>query len=129
MKERVPFQKGLFKEDQGGRLLGNKCSLCGRVYFPKARLCRECGHDELSEIELSRQGTLYTYTIGRMPASHFKPPCFVGYVDLPEGVRVFAPLEIKDGNPLQVGQSMELVISELWEREDKEIIGYKFKPV
>jgi uncharacterized OB-fold protein len=28
-----------------------------------------------------------------------------------------------------VGMEMELVIEKLWEEGDKEIIGYKFKPV
>ena len=46
----------------------------------------------MEALVLSRRGRLYSYTVGRMDSTHFKAPYSVGLVDLPEGVRVFAPL-------------------------------------
>lgn len=130
MAEKVPLKEGLFKESQdGGTLLGNRCTSCGKIFFPKAQICFECGHEELAEVQLSRRGILYSYTIGHMPSRHFMPPYAVGYVDLPEEVRVFAPLVTTEQIPLTVGMEMDLVIDKLWEEGDKEIIGYRFKPV
>jgi uncharacterized OB-fold protein len=130
MAERVPLQEGLFKEGpEGGTLLGNKCASCGQIFFPKAQLCLDCGHEALTEVELSRRGTLYSYTIGHMPSIHFAPPYALGYIDLPEEVRVFAPLELTEDSQFEVGMEMDMVIEKLWEEEGKEIIGYKFKPV
>ena len=31
--------------------------------------------------------------------------------------------------PYRIGMEMEVVIEELWQEEDKQVIGYKFKPV
>ena len=130
MADVVPVREGIFVEDaEGGRLLGNKCSSCGRLFFPKARFCSACFNKDMEEVVLSRRGKLYSYTIGHMPSTHFQPPYAVGFVDMPEGIRVFAPLKMTEGRPFKVGMAMEVVIEELWREDDKQVIGYKFKPV
>jgi uncharacterized OB-fold protein len=130
MAEGVPFWEGTFEKDsRGGRLLGNRCNTCGKIYFPKAQFCFDCFNKEMKEIPLSPLGKLYSYTIGRMASTHFLPPYAVGLIDLPEGVRVFAPLKMKENTPFKVGMDVEVVIEELWREEDKKVIGYKFKPL
>ncbi len=130
MAERVPIREGAFREDAGGGvLLGNKCTACGQIFFPKVKLCLACLHEELEEAPLSRRGRLYSYTIAHMPCSFFSPPHAMGYVDFPEGVRVFAPLKIIEEKPFEVGMEMEVVIEKLWDLEEKEVIGYVMKPV
>ncbi len=64
-----------------------------------------------------------------MPSSFFPPPHAMGYVAFPEGVRVFAPLKIIEGKPFDVGMEMEVVIEKLADLDEKEVIGYVFKPV
>jgi uncharacterized OB-fold protein len=130
MANRVPIREGVFREDAGGgTLIGNKCASCGQVYFTKANFCFSCFGKSMEEVALSRRGKLYSYTCCRMTVSHFKPPFFVGLVDLPEGVRVFAPLIVVEDKPFRVGMDMEVVIEELWQENDKQVIGYKYKPV
>jgi uncharacterized OB-fold protein len=129
MASRVPIREGLFDEANGGRLLGNKCMSCGRIYFPKAPFCFDCFEKSMEEVVLNRRGKLYTYAIGRMASTHFQPPYAVGFVDLPEGVRVFTPLIMTKDETYTIGMEMELVIEELWQEDDKQIIGYKFKSV
>lgn len=126
----VPFWEGIFEEDvSGGRLIGNKCKSCGKIYFPKAQFCFNCLYKGMEEVGLSRRGKLYSYTIGRMASAHFEPPYAVGLVDLPEGVRVFAPLIMTEDETYTIGMEMELVIEELWRENHNQIMGYKFKPV
>jgi uncharacterized OB-fold protein len=126
----VPFWEGIFEEDAvGGRLLGNKCKSCGKIYFPKAQFCFNCFDKGVKEVGLSRRGKLYSYTIGRMASTHFQPPYAVGLIDLPEGVRVFAPLIMTEDETYTIGMEMELVIEELWRENHNQIIGYKFKRV
>ena len=130
MANGVPFWEGIFEEDAGGgRLLGNKCKSCGKIYFPKAQFCFDCFDKGMEEVGLSRRGKLYSYTIGRMASTHFRPPYAVGLIDLPEGVRVFAPLIMTEDETYTMGMEMELVIEELWRENHNEIIGYKFKPM
>jgi uncharacterized OB-fold protein len=130
MANRVPVREGTFVEGpEGGVLLANKCKSCGQAFFPKAVFCLTCLNDEMEELRLSRRGRLYTYTIGRLPSMHFVPPYAIGYVDMPEGVRIFAPLNMTEDKPLRIGMDMEVVIETLWQEGDNEIIGYRFKPV
>lgn len=130
MKNRVPIRENIFREDEGvAKLLAVQCTSCGQIFFPKVNFCFSCLKKEMKEFVLGPYGKLYSYTIGRLPAARFSPPYFVGMVDMPEGVRIFGPLKIKEGQDVKIGMDMEVVIEELWEEEDKHIIGYKFKPI
>ena len=130
MADVVPVREGIFVENaEGGKLLGNKCKSCGQLFFPKAKFCLTCFNKDMEEVVLSRRGKLYSYTIGYMPSTHFQPPYAIGFVDMPEGIRIFAPLKMVEDRPFKVGMDMEVVIEELWQENDKQVIGYKFKPV
>jgi uncharacterized OB-fold protein len=129
MNETIPVREGLFDETEGGRLHANRCKACGRVYFPKAPFCFDCLAKEMDEVILSRRGKLYSYAMGRMASTHLQPPYMVGLVDLPEGVRVFAPLELMDDRTYRIGMDMEVYIDDLWQDGERRVIGYKFRPV
>ena len=130
MVDQAPIMEGIFTEcPDGMTLAAYKCKACERIHFPKPTLCLDCCADVLEPVPLSRRGRLFTYTIVHMPASHFQPPHAAGYVDLPEGLRIFVPLDIVESKPFQVGMEMEINIGPLWQEEDREIIGYRFSPV
>ena len=132
MVQRVPIKESTFKEtSEGGVLLASRCKSCGQILFPKATICFSCFSDDMQELPLSRRGKLYSYTIGRMASLHFEPPYALGYIDMPEGVRVFAPLKLEESEygQLIIGMEMEVTIEGLWKEGDKEVIGWKFKPV
>lgn len=127
--KKVPIKEGIFMgEGAEGILLANRCEKCSQVFFPKAEVCLSCFHEQLEDVHLSREGTLYSYTTARMPSSHFTPPFSVGFVDMPEGVRVFSPLKEVENRAFKVGMRVKLVIEKLWEEGDKEVVGYKFVP-
>ncbi len=130
MGERVPVKEGIYTEDApSGALVANKCNSCGQVFFPKAQFCLNCFGENVEDIVLSRRGKLYSYTTGYMPSTHFAPPYAVGYVDMPEGVRVFAPLKMVDEKPFAVNMEVEVSIEKLWEEGGKDFIGFRFRPV
>ena len=64
------------------------CQACGFNNFPPADVCPKCWSEKAEQRDLSAQGVLYSYTtIGSADALQY-----VGYVDLPENVRVFGLL-------------------------------------
>jgi len=127
MGDRVFIRDDIFKEGPNGiSLVANKCTSCGKIAFPKTDYCLHCFNKEMKEVELSRKGKLYSYTISYYPVSKFKPPHAMGLIDLPEGIRILAPLVMSDGG-FKVGAEMEMVIDTVWTEDDKEVIGYKFR--
>jgi uncharacterized OB-fold protein len=130
MAEKIPVREGTFMESpDGGILLANRCKSCGQIFFPKALFCFTCLTEDMEEVKLSRRGKLYSYTIGHMPSLHFQPPYAIGYIEMPEGVKVFAPLKMMEDRPLKIGMEMEVFIDTLWQQGDNEVIGYKFRAV
>ena len=122
------FQSGLFETGEGGPwLLGARCRSCGRSFYPQAARCLDCLAADLDPVRLSRDGTLECFTTVQMPSARIAPPYSVGYVRLPEGLRVFAPLDVSD-RTLDVGMKMRLAGYRLGGKPD-ESLAYCFVPV
>lgn len=126
---KIPIREGLLTERLDGDLIGFRCKSCNHILPPLSVVCIFCFGEELEKIPLSRQGKLYSYTIVYQPHKHFKVPYAVGYVELPEGLKLFSHLKEREGKPFQVGMDMELVVEKLWDEEENEVIGPKFQPL
>ena len=125
-------REGLFDwPSESPSLIGTRCRKCKEVFFPKRFICPTCfQQDTLEPIPLSHTGNLYTFCILERGPMGFDPPYAVGYIDLPEGVRIYSILTEADMKKLEIGMEMELVIGPIRKTSDgEEIIGYKFKPV
>ena len=79
-------------------LQGSRCTSCDNVAYPVARGCQRCGAEAMTTIDLGRRGTVWGFTVQRFapksppyvpPADGFVPFA-VGYVELPDGVKVEA---------------------------------------
>lgn len=122
------FQPGLFETGEGGPwLLGTRCRSCARTFYPRTPCCLDCLAGKLEERRLSRDGTLECFTTVQMPSARIAPPYSVGYVQLPEGLRVFAPIEAGD-RTLSIGMKMRLAEYRLGRTAD-ESLAYCFVPV
>ncbi|WP_405718482.1 OB-fold domain-containing protein [Streptomyces sp. NBC_01537] len=86
----------------GDPLRGSRCAGCAVAVHPAEPVCPRCG-GPAEPVVLSCTGTLWTWTVQRYapksppyvgPAAGFEPFA-VGYVELPEGVRVLAVLDIR----------------------------------
>jgi uncharacterized OB-fold protein len=111
------------------RLVGSKCARCGAAAFPPHPLCPSCGAPNGQErVELSAVGTLYTFSEIHIAPKGFATPYAVGYLDLPEGVRLFGQIEAK-ASELTVGQQLAVTLGQVRADPAGAVISYKFKPL
>ena len=140
-KPRAPAVEGLFTMDADApHLLGTQCRGCGTYFFPAERtFCRNpaCERADLQEVELSRRGTVWSYT----SANYKPPPPFVSKEPFEpfaiaavaleeEGLTILG--QVADGigvEALQTGMRMELVLRELYEDEDCVYLTWSWRPV
>jgi len=128
-KTKVPFKDGLFEVGaSGGSLIGSRCRQCGQILFPRRDTCLNCRGDDTENIGLAPKGKLYSYTIVYMPSEHFPSPYAVGWIEMEQGLRVFSQLRGWQDTALKTNMDMDLSIETLWEEEDREMIGYVFRP-
>lgn len=117
--------------DQGPILAGQRCRDCGKIAFPRKRVCPNCFGEALDTQPLSAIGILHTFTCTHVGAPHLPAPYLLGFVDLPEGVRLLSLLT--DCDPweqvLRVGMPMELVLRPLMrDNSDEDLYTYNFRP-
>jgi uncharacterized OB-fold protein len=139
--KRIPIQEGLFTwPSETPRLLASRCRACGELCFPRQDACPACTARDAEEVALGSRGRLWTFTIQRCPPP--TPPWIgstdpkrfvpfgVGYVELPEGIRVEGRLTENDPAELEIGMPMELVIEKfLDDAEGGELVTFAFRPV
>ena len=135
---RLPVAEGLFSGfPDDPRLLGSRCAACGIVTFPAQGSCPRCASADMTEQPLARRGRLWAWTTQEFPPP--SPPYSgptgaafvaygVGYVELPDGVRVETRLTTTED--LRIGCEMDLVLVPF--RTDdagNEIWTFAFQPV
>lgn len=94
-------------------MTGARCPGCGVTTYPEQHSCPRCGQETVPVI-LSDAGVLWTWTVQRFPPKSppYQPPpggfrpFAVGYVELPEGVRVAAVI---DADEPRIGMPLRLV--------------------
>jgi len=133
-----PVKEGLWvingRGDGKPHLIGSRCNVCGEIFFPRKdiNICSYCQSTDLVDIQLSANGKVYSYTVVmQRPPDYYKGevPYAIGFVELPEGVRVETLFTGCNFDEIKVGMEVEMVIEKLWEDENgDEIITYKFKP-
>jgi uncharacterized OB-fold protein len=130
MTDTILIKEELFKANGDTYdLAACKCSSCGQVFFPKQVVCLNCHKEEMEDFVLSTRGKLFTHTTVMMPSSGFTPPYGVGYVELPEGFRLFSQLDILEDKPFKVGMEMEVYVGPLWEKDGVTTLGYRCRAV
>jgi uncharacterized OB-fold protein len=130
--------EGLFRiEGKQAVLLGSRRQSTGTVRFPAERPELFDGTDDIVPIELSTQGTLFTYTTqefapplpykGDRSPDGFKP-YVVGYVELPERVLVESLIVGADASDLRIGQSMTSTTTTLQTTDGQTFVTFAFTP-
>jgi len=119
-----PFFNGLIE----GKILGTKCAKCGEIYFPPQVDCPKCKDSKVEWIELSREGTLLTFTqinVKPYSFSHYND-YIVGIGRLPEGVNITAWVRENDPKRLKVGMKVKL---EVVKRMPENYYVYEWVPI
>lgn len=133
---------GLFRVD-GDRavLFASRRRSTGVVKFPAERPELFDGapeiQDDIEAIELSTQGTLYTYTTQQFPPplpykGNRDPKVFtpyvVGFVELPEGVLVETLIIGAEPTDLRIGQRLISTTSTLETADGQALVTFAFRP-
>ncbi len=133
--------EGWFTTGPEPALLGSRCATCATVYFPPTAptgFCRNpaCDGEAFESVELSRRGTVWSYTDARyQPPPPYVPrtdpyqPFALAAVELPEGLTVLG--QVADGYgvaDVKVGAEVELVVEPL-DGDDGELLVWRWKPV
>jgi len=102
-RDTAPFWEGARR----GELRIQRCTACGRfIFYPRA-VCPRCMADSLEWVAASGRGSVYSFTEVHRTSDEFRAevPFVVGLVELEEGVRMMARLDIPEpavGMPVQV---------------------------
>ena len=136
----TPAIEGWFTSGPEPALLGSRCTACATVFFPRLDgFCRNpvCAGEEFETVELSRRGSVWSYTDAQyqppppyIPSSEDYEPFALAAVELAEGLVVLG--QVADGygvGDLRVGAEVELVVETLYADETGERTIWRWKPV
>jgi uncharacterized protein len=128
--EYFPASRPWTEEAGAVRLHGSKCAHCGSVAFPRHPLCPACGEDSGQDaVKLSPAGTLYTFSEIHIAPKGFATPYVVGYVDLPEGVRLFGQIEGR-ASELRLGQQVAVTLGPVRTgASGSVVVSYRFRGI
>jgi uncharacterized OB-fold protein len=118
-------------EVEGGpRLVGSECADCGQTVFPPVPMCFECLSENMRPRALSREGKLYSYSVVRIAPRGWQVPYAIGYVDLPEGVRVLSHIVGVSFDQLACDVDVRLQVGAIRTSEaGQPMISYQFAPI
>lgn len=112
-------------------LKGLKCDSCGTIYYLKSTRCKKCKTDKFSEVQLSKQGTVYTLTSEHYFPSSF-PPIHMLVIDLDGGGRVTVQQTdtmYLEKNKIEIGSKVKLVLRKMIENDAKPNYFWKAIPL
>ncbi|NBA93728.1 OB-fold domain-containing protein [Pseudomonas sp. R5(2019)] len=110
----APFWDGL----KAGEIRLQQCNVCQRFTFYPRRHCSHCLAHDLSWKAVSGHGTLYTFTVARVPTlPEFggPEPQILAVVELPEGVRINTNLIGLDPEAIRIGMPVKPVFARVKE--------------
>ncbi|GAA4823117.1 MULTISPECIES: Zn-ribbon domain-containing OB-fold protein [Tomitella] len=136
----IPAVAGWFTTGPEPALVGTKCTACGNIAFPReTTFCKNpaCSGEDFDDVELSRRGTVWSYTDAQyqppepfIPATDPYVPFALAAVELSEGLVVMG--QVADGygvDDLTVGAEVELVVEPLYTDDEGVKTIWRWKPV
>ncbi len=137
MPKMAPLEEGYMvipeKPGEPCQLLGSYSKAAKKSFFPIRKLC-PITSEPVETVKLSPEGVLYSWSFIQMPKMGSRQKVEgggygVGQIDLPEGVRIQAPIDGKMGD-WKIGMKMRLAPNPVVTDEDgTQYCGFKFIPV
>jgi len=110
------------------RLYGSRCTACGLVQYPQARVCLRCAvADRMAEHKLAKRGTVFTYTIDNL-APVPEHPLPMAVVDLEGGGRLYLQVTDAAEGEVHIGAPVELTFRRLHEAGGNRNYFWKARP-
>ena len=114
-----------------GTLVGFRCNECSTIVFGPAVFCQSCTSTDLEAVDLGAKGTLFSYTIVRIPPAGWPGdvPYVLGQVELPQGPQVLAEVVDCEHDDLKIGMAVELTLQAVpAENGEADKAVYKWRP-
>lgn len=111
------------------RLEAGKCTSCGKIYFPPRLICPECKSKSFTNIRLSDEGEIVTYTVIRVAPKEFSKeiPYVVAIVQLHDGVRFTSQVVDCKPDEVEIGKKVKVVFRKIQEEGASGLICYGYK--
>jgi len=119
-------------------LIGTRCTVCGRIYFPPREVCPHCHRKSIGKMErhkMKGKGHVLSYTVVKEGSANLaaQTPYIMAIIQLEEGenAKLTAQLVECEEGDLKIGLEVEAVFRKIQEDGKSGVIhyGYKFKPV
>ena len=97
---------------QAGRIVGQRCSQCHKVYIPPRGSCPRCGVATEVEVEVGMKGTVTTFCVVRVPSENIDLPLpYTAAHILLDGADIpfFALIQECDVGDVRMGMRVEAV--------------------
>ncbi|MDO9087923.1 MAG: Zn-ribbon domain-containing OB-fold protein [Anaerolineaceae bacterium] len=123
---------GYFENINNKKLIGAKCSNCGKIHLPPRVFCDECKSQSFEQIELTGEAELKAYSVVYVPTSKMveagygreNPNC-VGIVKMSEGPMLSAEilgLDISHPEMIKIGAPLK---AKFLERGEKIVLAFE----
>jgi uncharacterized OB-fold protein len=110
------------------KIMGTRCSLCGRVYVPARSICLECYKDMKEWVEVSKRGVLQTYTIvyKQSPIISCDRSFAMGVIKLDGAdTGIIHKLGQVEFTEIRIGMRLEAVFANLRKGDIRDIVYFK----
>ena len=121
-----------YKHINQGKLLGGRCTKCGKVHLPPRPLCDNCYSKDFEWTEIPSRGKLVTYTVIHIAPAQFQSmaPYAMGIIELANGLRIPGMINGVAQEQVKIGMELKMdfgkcVVTQQWPQWPR----YCFKPV
>jgi uncharacterized OB-fold protein len=113
------------------RLEAEKCTKCGKIFYPPRLICDACQHREFEPVTLPKTGKIDTFTVIRVPPSQFQDlaPYAVGVVELDNGVKIMSQIVDCEFDEIEIGKPVRLEFRRIQSDGESGILSYGHKCV
>jgi hydroxymethylglutaryl-CoA synthase len=112
------------------KLTGYRCLACGKIQYPRQRICISCqSRDNFESVRLAdKQAQVFTYTVDFLNADP-DPPTVMTIIDFEGGGRAY--LMMTDRNPadVKIEQNVEMTFRRLYDAEGFANYYWKCRPI
>lgn len=117
-------------------LIGTKCGVCGRAYFPPRSVCPTCHRQSIGKMEplkLKGEGEVLTFSIVHEAPSQLEmqKPYVIAIVQMEEGPRITGQIIDVELDEVKVGMKVRGTLRKVSDDGAAGVIhyGYKFIPL
>ena len=108
-----------------------RCNKCGKMHFPRRRVCLECGNRELEDCHMTDTGKVVTYTVIRVAPPDFggHVPYVVAVLEMDDSTRIMVQVVDVAPEDMRIGMKVRLEFRKIRQQGRSGVISYAHKAV